>query len=191
MVSRGTPMLLGGDELWRTQCGNNNVYCQDNELSWFDWTIDETGAEMQRFVRLLIAFRQRHAALRRPCFVDPFAVGEGAPHQVGSEIRWHGVTLERPDWSHHSRSLALQIEGRSPRSAPGSDDCEIYIVCNAWREALHFELPALDRSARWHRKIDTARPAPDDVAAEGQAPALADGRSYLVQSRSVVVLLGH
>jgi isoamylase len=189
LVSRGTPMLLGGDELWRTQQGNNNTYCQDNELSWFDWTPTVESAEMLRFTRLLVALRRRHPALRRPCFADPFAVdGAGVSGPAGSDITWHGVQLHLPDWAYHSRTLALSIHGDPPTNASETADHDFYLVINAWQEALAFGLPVLPPTLRWHRLIDTSLPSPNEILLEEQAPVLTTD-SYRVLGRSVVLLL--
>jgi glycogen operon protein len=188
-ISRGTPMLLGGDELWRTQDGNNNVYCQDNELSWFNWDVDAEAEEIMRFIRAIIELRRQHPALRRPSFVDPFVVdGAGVGGPVGSDITWHGVKLGQADWSHHSRSLALHIHGKPPRAAPESADCDLYVILNSWEQPLTFELPPLDHSRRWRRLVDTAQPPPDDIVLSPDAPEI-DKDVYRTAAYSVVVLM--
>ena len=188
-VARGTPMLLGGDELWRTKQGNNNTYCQDNELSWFDWDSGAEGQQMLRFVKHLVQLRRRHPALRRPCFVDPFASdGAGIAGQVGSDITWHGTGLGQPDWSHHSHTLAFQIHGEPPAAAPCSSDCEVYVVLSAWSEPLEFELPPLADQLRWHRVVDTSLPPPREIVPEESAMPIT-GERYLVAPRTAVVLL--
>ncbi len=188
MISRGTPMLLGGDELWRTQQGNNNTYCQDNPLSWHDWSDAAERSEIRDFCRKLVALRRAHPALTRPCFVAPFATdGDQLPGQLSSEFRWHGVTLDRPDWSYHSHSLALQIQGSSPATAPDTDDRELFVALNGWSKPLRFELPALDEELVWHRVIDTSRPSPMDLVEAGQP---VDGDSIQLPGRCTVLLVG-
>ena len=187
--ARGTPMLLGGDELWRTKQGNNNTYCQDNELSWFQWDTNGETEQMRRFVRLLIRLRQRHPALRRPCFVDPFAMdGAGVAGPVGSDITWHGVQLREPDWSHHSRTLAYQIHGDPPASAPDSADSDFYVVLSSWSKPLEFQLPPPGAHQQWHRVADTSLPAPREIVRDEDSMAVL-GESYRVAARSAVVLL--
>ena len=187
--ARGTPMLLGGDELWRTKQGNNNTYCQDNELSWFSWDAGPEAEQLSRFVRLLIRLRWRHPALRRPCFVDPFATdGSGEAGQVGSDITWHGVRLGEPDWSHHSHTLAYQIHGEPPAAAPDSADGDFYVVLSAWSDVLEFQLPDPGSGRRWHRVVDTSLPSPRDVVKDEEAVTVA-ADSYWVAPRSAVVLL--
>lgn len=187
MTARGTPMLLGGDELWRTQQGNNNTYCQDNDLSWFDWAPDVEQQQIQRFLRMLVALRRRHPAFRRPCFVDPFAThGPLSSRPIGSDITWHGVKPGLPDWGYHSHSLALHIHGAPPPIAPEYRDNDFYLMLNAWDQPLQFELPVLPQS--WQRLLDTALPSPRDILDEKAAETI-QATSYPVQPRSLVLLI--
>jgi isoamylase len=187
LTARGTPMILAGDELWRTQEGNNNTYCQDNELSWLQWDLSDRAQEIERFVRELIAFRKRHPALRREIFVDPFATDrrhlEG---NVAARVRLHGVELGKPDWSYDSHSIALHFDGKPPAGAPGTEDNDLYVIFNAWTESLHFALVHL-HDARWHRVVDTSRAAPDDIVAEDEAPVIEGDRIH-VPPRSSLIL---
>jgi glycogen operon protein len=176
LLSLGTPMILAGDEMRRTQLGNNNAYCQDNEISWLDWVLLDRHRDLHRFVQQLIALR-----LRR----ELAAGGHGLTlsqvlHQA--QIRWHGVRLNHPDWNESSRSLACTLSGRSGRAV-------FHLMANAYWEPLAFELPEPPggASARWHRLIDTALGAPDDIAVPGKAAAV-PGDRYPVQPRSVVLL---
>jgi len=188
MTARGTPMLLGGDELWRTQQGNNNTYCQDNDLSWFDWTEIAESRDLRRYLRMLVALRHEHPAFRRPCFVDPFAVdGPRSMHQIGSDITWHGVKPGRPDWSYHSHSLALHIHGKPPVSAQDYADSDFYLMLNAWTEPLEFELPTV-KGQSWHRLVDTALPSPRDILPTAEAAPVETNR-YPMQPQSVVILV--
>jgi glycogen operon protein len=173
-LSQGTPMLLMGDEVRRTQRGNNNAYCQDNAISWFDWRDVETHGDLLRFVRQLIAFTQRHALFRREYFWT------AAPQRNSPTLTWHGVHLAQPDWSDESHSLAFSL-----RDATSSD--HFHIILNAYWEPLDFDLPPLPPDRRWHRLIDTALPAPNDFTPPDRASALHEHR-YRAESRSVVVL---
>jgi glycogen operon protein len=175
LVSQGVPMLLGGDELGRTQRGNNNAYCQDNDVSWVDWSLRERNADLFRFLRLMIAFRKSHPALRRRTF---FEDGSAGPPTVV----WHGQKLERPDWSRESRSLAMHLPGLE-----GDDD--IFVIANAHWEAHVFELPRIPGTRRWRLFVDTTLPPPGDIAERG-AEQLVPGRSYPVGPRAVVILIG-
>ncbi|HEY5892876.1 MAG TPA: glycogen debranching protein GlgX [Chthoniobacterales bacterium] len=176
MISLGVPMILMGDEVRRSQHGNNNAYCQDNETSWFDWTLVTKHAEMHRFVRLLIARR-----LLRD--VEP----ERQRMSLNQFIRkahkaWHGVKLSQPDWSDHSHSLASSMEARS-------QGLLFYLIINAYWESLDFELPGSGGSPAnpWRRWIDTVLDSPDDIAPWQDAPAI-PGRTYRAGPRSVVML---
>ncbi len=168
LFSVGTPMLLMGDEVRRTQRGNNNAYCQDNELSWFDWSLVERHRDLLRFTRELVRWRLR--TRRNP-----------EPHETLSEFllrssyEWHGTTLGHPDWSSDSHSLALTATRAGRR---------MHLMTNFYWEDLTFEIPA----GEWHGFIDTAAPPPEDIHPES-APRVLDHRQRVV-ARSVVLLIG-
>jgi glycogen operon protein len=196
MLSLGVPMMLGGDEIGRTQGGNNNAYCQDNDVSWFDW--DAADRKMLAFVRELIAARRRHPVLRRRRFA------RGAPEH---DIRWFGPAgsaMTDSDWqSNEARSVAAYFDGaRDPdldeRGRPILDD-DLLLVLNGWWEPLTFTLPDVDGPRAWEREIDTfaataggaSRGAAQDrgVAQDGQPIGpLAAGESVIVGPRSLVLL---
>jgi glycogen operon protein len=170
LLSRGVPMLLGGDELGRTQLGNNNAYCQDNEISWYDWTLLERNRELFRFVREMLAFRRRHAVLRREEFYE------------AGEVRWLSRYGEPRNWSTPTSILAAHVRGRCP------GDGELCLLFNASPEAVVFRIPAPEQSAEWRVAVDTAAAPPDDVAAPGARRPLPDARSCALRDRSLVVL---
>ena len=177
LLAFGTPMLLMGDEVRRTQNGNNNAYCQDNEISWFDWDLLRKNADVHRFVKHLIEARQRRDLSREdPGLTLNQLLGHG-------RFQWHGARLNQPDWGNHSRSLALTALSLKSRFM-------IHLMVNAYWEALSFELPPLpDTSpAGWQRWIDTSLDSPDDIWSLGEAPQVQE-RAYLVQPRSIVILL--
>ncbi|MFT5430365.1 MAG: isoamylase [Myxococcota bacterium] len=176
MVARGTPMILGGDELWRTQLGNNNAYSQDNPVSWFDWSPSPQRDEMGRFAAELARFRRSQPALRRPMFADPEQPEQG-------DIYWHGVNLGEPDFGHHSQSIAFHIAGAAPPLAPDSAGQEIYVAFNAWEDPLFFQLPG---GLEWHRFCDTSLPSPADISTDG--PAVVVGR-FMLPPNSAVILV--
>jgi len=176
LLSVGTPMLSMGDEVRRTQRGNNNAYCQDNEISWFDWALLERHGDVHRFVKSLIEFR-----MRRDLVVDRERL---TLNQLlrRAQLEWHGVGLGRPDWSHHSHSLALTLTSLHGRF-------RLHAMLNAWWEPLHFELPRPSEAGRaWRRWIDTSLPSPEDVRGWEHAPAVAGAR-YPVESRSLAILV--
>ena len=175
LLAAGLPMLLMGDEVRRTQHGNNNAYCQDNETSWFDWDLVERHADIRRFAQHLIAYRAR----RLPETV-PLTLQEMLDH---AEIEWHGVQLGLPDWSRDSHTLALSL--RSQRI-----DLHWHAMINAYWEPLTFQLPPVPNgdSTPWQRWIDTSLPSPDDVLPWQMTPAITSP-GYTLQPRSVVVLI--
>jgi glycogen operon protein len=176
LLSLGVPMILMGDEARRTQRGNNNAYCLDDETSWFDWGLLARHADVHRFVTLLNArrvLRDVENERRRVSLSELLRRARNA---------WHGVKLDQPDWGDHSRSLAhaaeLQEEGLA-----------VYLILNAYWEPLAFELPAVGKggAGSWRRWIDTSLEAPQDIVPWQEAPSLS-GHVYRAGARSVVVL---
>jgi len=175
LMSRGVPMLLGGDEFGRTQGGNNNAYCQDDPTSWFDWTAVERHADILRFTRGLIRLRRRLASLLavpdETNLLDLLA---------NASLRWSGVTLGEPDLAEWSRSVALTIQAGN-----GS----IHLIFNAYWEPLEFELPALDPGLDgWRRIVDTSRDAPEDLATTFVEATVVETSRYRAESRSIAIL---
>ncbi len=175
LVSQGVPMLLGGDELFRTQRGNNNAYCQDNETSWIDWSLVERERDLFRFVKHLVRFRQAHGSLRRRTFFED--------DPTGPAVAWHGFKLGKIDFGPESRALAMHLLARD-----GDDD--IYLAANAHWEPHAFELPRLPRGKSWRRFVDTSHSAPEDVAEPGAEPPIPAQKTYPVGPRSTIVLVG-
>ena len=175
IMARGTPMILAGDEFGRTQGGNNNAYCQDNDISWVDWSLAEENAGLLRFTREMIALRQRHATLIR----DRAMEGRHYEQALHEDVSFHGINLARPDWSYYSHSLGIWYG-----AAPG--DVDVFVIANAYTEPLTFSLPA---GVAWRRVVDTDLPAPQEIVAEEDAQEVTEGR-YTAAARSVVVLLG-
>ena len=175
MLAMGTPMLLMGDEMRRSQGGNNNAYSVDDEASWLDWRLLARHAGLQRFVKGLTALRLR-----------PENVDESKRLSLNqllqwADIEWHGAALGRPDWSDYSHSLAFTA--RTPHW-----QFALHGMFNAYWEPLTFALPpGLDEPYRWQRCVDTALSSPDDICMPEEAPAVSD--SYRVQPRSCVVLV--
>jgi isoamylase len=176
LLSVGTPMLLMGDEVRRTQHGNNNAYCQDNETSWFDWRLCAANAEMARFVQHMIRFR-----------LDFDHGIEGAritleEYLSKAHIEWHGMELGKPDWSNDSHSVAFTLHSFVSSQVR-------YIAINAYWKSLEFELPPVAGGAHagWIRLIDTSLPSPDDILEEATGVPV-ETPKYLVNSRSIVML---
>ncbi len=167
-------MILMGDEVRRTQRGNNNAYCQDNETSWFDWALVQKHADVHRFATLLIARRrlrdveheEKRTTLNQLLRMAKFS--------------WQGVKLGQPDWSSHSHSVAFTAEFQN-------EDMLLHMILNAYWEPLDFELPPLDNSGMWYRWIDTALDSPQDIVPWQTSPSIS-GLTYRVEPRTVVVL---
>jgi glycogen operon protein len=176
VLSLGTPMLLMGDEMRRTQRGNNNAYCQDNALSWLDWTLLQRYAEIHRFVRGLIAIRNLRESVRQDHHLTLAELTERVKLQL------HGVRLGAPDVSAESHSLAVTASSLS-------GDLMMHFALNAYWQPLPFELPPLPAWATsgWRRVIDSSRPAPFDLVEFSQAEAVT-GDQHQVMPRSVMVL---
>ena len=179
LFSQGMPMILMGDEVRRTQRGNNNAYCQDDEISWFDWGLLEKHADVHRFLKLLIArrlMRDSEAEQERKN-LEQFL--------FDANKTWHGVKVGQPDWSTSSHSLALSAE--IPK-----EKLMFYIAFNSYWEDLEFELPLMEQGANkpWRRWIDTSLDSPEDIVEWSTARPI-EGSAYLLSSRSVVVLFAN
>lgn len=169
-ISRGVPMLLGGDEFRRSQGGNNNAYCQDNEVSWFDWNLLEKHREIQQFTRGMIAFRRAHPVLRRESFY------------TDADIKWFAPNGGIPDWlDERQRSLACLILGRT--------EPDLFLMFNADTRSVDFSIPALPSRKIWRLAVDTSRSAPDDLYEPGKESSLQSQMSFRVEPRSSVILL--
>lgn len=174
MLSLGLPMFGMGDEVRRTQRGNNNAYCQDNESNWFDWSLLKKHADSHRFAKLLIARR-----LLRD--IGPERARTSLSQLIsGAEKSWHGVRLNQPDWSNQSHSIALSVELRG-------EGLFVYFAFNAYWEPLSFELPSIEGAGPWRCWIDTSLESPLDIVPWKEAPSVSN-HVYRVGPRSVVVL---
>jgi glycogen operon protein len=181
-LSQGVPMLLAGDEFLRTQGGNNNAWCQDNETSWIDWGLAAKNAEFLRFTRKLIALRRQHAAFRRRSFFR----GSGPAGDMKPDILWHGVEPDAPDFSPTSRTIAFALDGSLTGREPDQD---FYCAFNAWKEPLSFRIPPSPSGRAWRRIIDTALASPLDIVDAEEGPRVPAGMNYVLAPYSVVVLM--
>jgi isoamylase len=185
LVSQGVPMFVMGDEVARTQLGNNNTYCQDNALNWLNWDLLEENGHLFRFWRQMVAFRHTHHALRNRWHLsNRDYVGSGYP-----DISWHGTRAWYPDWSGTSRTLAFMLCGKHARGGAQPDDY-IYVAFNTHSDALPFELPGLPDGRKWHVFANTGMTSPEDIWTPGSEPLLGDQSSITVGDRSTVVLVG-
>ena len=176
LLSLGVPMVLMGDEVRRTQGGNNNAYCQDNETSWFDWTLLDKHADVLRFFRLITARR-----LLRGTEAERHRISLNRLIREANKA-WHGTRLDQPNWGDNSRSIALTAEIKPEKLF-------LHFILNAYWEPLEFELPPVGQRAAngWCRWIDTAQPTPHDIVPWDKATPVS-GTTYQVEARSVVVL---
>jgi glycogen operon protein len=170
LISRGVPMLLGGDEMRRTQGGNNNAYCQDNETSWYDWGRLEQHRDLFRFIRGLIAFRRAHPVLSKEQFYG------------AADIQWLASSGGTPNWGDRtSKELACLIHE--------DGEAALCLIFNAGPKATTFHLPPPPSGCQWRLVIDTSRSAPHDLAEAGEETVLDDAGSYRVEARSSAILL--
>jgi glycogen operon protein len=178
MLSQGAPMLLAGDEVLRSQRGNNNAWCQDNETGWFDWRLPERNADFLRFTRELVRLRRRHPALRRTRFLTgaPGSGRDGLP-----DVRWQGEDGGPPEWrGGNARFLAFTLSARE------AGEPHLHVILNMADAGCAAAVPALGGFS-WRRALDTSLPAPRDIAPPEQQEAVT-APAYPVTARSVVVL---
>jgi glycogen operon protein len=200
LLAQGVPMLLAGDEFGRTQRGNNNAYCQDNDISWLDWRLAEDNRELLRFFQRLIAFRKANSLVRTPRYFEwkdsTAALSPAAPPSAISPfLTPHGVKLFQPDWRPCSHSFALHFF--DPKVERGC--MNLYLAANAYWEPLPFQLPSpysplpqssspIPRSVSWLRFVDTSLASPNDIADPGKETVVPAASAYSVGPRSIVVL---
>ena len=170
-VSRGVPMLLGGDEFRRSQSGNNNAYCQDNEISWYDWSLTERNAGLVRFVSRLIAFRKAHRVL-----------GAGGFY-TDREISWFGSEGRDPEWDGRENRIGCVVG----ESGQGAADAKLCLLFNATSGPSRFALP--ETATPWRVVVDTSKPSPEDIAEPGEEAVLPDPGLVIVSPRSTVILV--
>ena len=176
MLARGVPMFVAGDEFRNTQCGNNNAYCQDNQVGWLDWSQLGKHRDLQRFWKGIIAFRKKHAAVRK----DSFFTGEVNERGL-KDVSWHGTMLDAPGWNdNQARALGFTLAGFE-------DHSDIHVMMNMYWEPLEMAVPVIS-GYQWARAVDTSLPSPSDIADPGtEIPCR--GPAYRVNARSIVVLV--
>jgi isoamylase len=183
--STGTPLLLAGDEVLRTQCGNNNAYCQDNETSWFNWEDVERNSDIFDFCRKAIALTRRYRVLHRKKFFDGCVTPDGV-----CDIVWYDQNLRHPVWSNaRKHTLCCQLAEEEGGGCPSS--CSLYFIFNAANRQVKVKLPRLAEGHAWRRIVDTSLLAGDDFREqENEAPLEGEGTTYVAAAQSVVVLVG-
>ncbi len=175
LLSQGVPMILAGDEVLRSQQGNNNCYCQNNELSWFDWNLLGTNGDMFSFTSKMIRFRKRHPSLTRRHFLT----GQKSGVSPMPDISWHGKKLGEPQWHDPSARVLACTLGRVE-----ADEEDLHIIFNMSDDTLHMILPKIQKR-NWHLAVDTSAVGGEDIIEpERQTPV---AKTILVQARSIVV----
>ena len=176
LMSQGVPMICAGDEVRRTQKGNNNAYCQDNEISWFDWKLVEKNSEIFRFFQLMIAFRKRYGSLGRRVFYN------GEINERGlADISWHGTKLFQPGWDNpNARALACTLGGFE-------GEADIHFMLNMHWKSLNFEIPQI-KGRSWYKVVDTSEASSKDIIDPCQE-VLISNSNFFVKDRSVVILV--
>lgn len=179
LLAQGTPMFAAGDEFGRSQRGNNNAYCQDNEVSWLDWRLAEKNSDLLRFFRLLIKLRRDHPVFRRAEFFPPGE--EDGIH----EIHWQSLTPGESDWSPACRTLGFLLDGRA---VDGERDDDFLVLLNGALAEKTFTLPAPPAGRKWHLLLDTGAAPPADIHPEATAPVYA-GRKLALAGLAAAVLV--
>jgi glycogen operon protein len=175
-ISQGTPMLSMGDEIRRTQSGNNNAYCQDNNISWMDWNLLVPNSDLHTFVKNLISFvKEKEIFKLEKILTAKKVIGE--PH-----LMWHGTKPNHPDWQHYSRSLAFSL------TYPNYNEF-LYVIMNSYWKGLSFVLPKLKESRKWYPVVDTHKSYPEDFSNLEKSKGLKKNL-YKAAPRSVVVFWG-
>ena len=185
MVSLGTPMLLGGDEFGRTQNGNNNAYCQDNEISWYDWTLLEKNKNLYRFTKEMIAFRLRHPGFMRP----EFFTGRGGNYKGTPDISWFDEKGAAPDWNSIGYFLAMRLIGSKAETLADRDDNDFFIMFNSGVEMQAFTVIEPPNKKEWFRAVDTGLQSPNDILTHGNEKPIPLQHKYPVKARSMVILI--
>lgn len=177
ILSQGVPMLLGGDEMRRTQRGNNNAYCQDNEISWYDWNLAVKNKGLVRFTSLLINLRKNHNIFSRKQYYKESYNKETIP-----DINWLDINAKVPDWNKADRFLAFKLNGKD-------SDNSFYIATNTDIYDLTITLPATRENHKWYRLLDTCLDSPEDILEEGKEELLVEQRRYVLVAGCSIILI--
>lgn len=180
MTSQGTPMMLMGDEFLRSQKGNNNAYCHDNELTWVDWSMEGSNEDILDFFKNIIKFRKNHVCLRR----EHFFTGKDYSGDGIADITWHGIKPYNPDFSYDSHTLAYMVSGEDFLDPDHLIDNDVYVALNSYTEALEFELPRL-KNKSWYLVVDTSRNSPNDILDNPEKINI----KYKVNAKSSIILI--
>ena len=180
LLSQGVPMIVSGDECRRTQRGNNNAYCQDNEISWFDWSLVNENVDLVRFVQSLITFRKQEPSVRRESFL------KGVARKPGElpDVSWYDATGDTIDWDEDDGCLTCLLRAQADREGNALGR-HVLMILNAGSKETNFVLPGKARSFDWRLLIDTAANSPDDVFAAGDGPPMPRHGNLKLAARSM------
>ncbi|GMO14371.1 MAG: hypothetical protein Ta2A_24830 [Treponemataceae bacterium] len=185
MLSQGTPMMLAGDEVRRTQNGNNNAYCQDNEISYVDWELCNKNAALLDFFKKAIRFRKAHRTFRRKEFFD----GQDHSGNHIPDIMWFDRMAKAPDWKTLERFFACYLDGNRSEIMADEDDNSFLIICNTGAIDISIAMPPSPYGKNWHRIIDTSYASPNDFLDEKDAECLPSQKIYVLPERSMAVFV--
>ncbi|MGD0915966.1 MAG: glycogen debranching protein GlgX [Thermodesulfobacteriota bacterium] len=185
LFSCGTPMILGGDEFMRTQKGNNNAYCQDNDISWFQWDEVKKNSDILIFFKKAIAFVKRYSCLQR----RKFFLGKDLDADHIPDLSWFGKDLDKPSWDDPElRTLCYRLDGGEEESEWG--DYHLFFILNADSNLQFIKLPQLTKGKKWFRAVDTSLKSGEDFLDTGKEIRIEPSDHYLANPRSTVVLIG-
>ena len=182
-LSQGMPLIMAGDEFGRTRKGNNNAYCQDNEISWINWRLLDTNRDLFGFVKQLIALRREHPVFhmsKEPALLDYKSVGM-------PDVSYHGLKTWCPMFENYCRQLGILYCGKYGEKDGGDDDY-FYVAYNMYWEPCVFALPNLPKKLSWHIAVNTEEE--DAIYAPGAECLVMDQKKIMVKARSIVVLIG-
>lgn len=186
LLSQGTPLILSGDEFGNTKKGNNNSYCQDNEISWLDWNFLNTHRDIYEFVKYAIAFRKKHPVFHmeaEPRVMDYLVCGH-------PDVSYHGVKAWCPEFDHFRRQLGIMYCGEYGKKPDGSQDDYFFIAYNMHWEPHEFALPKLPKGMQWHVAFNTDEKERNGIYQEGEEVLLKEQKKFMVSDRSIVVFRG-
>ena len=183
LISQGTPMLLGGDEFRRGQQGNNNAYCQDNDISWFDWGNCSLNSALVSFTRKAIRLRKDHPVFRRTEFFKGSMAGKKP------DIQWYAADGSNPDWSKISRFLAFRLLGTFDSRAKKISDNDFFIAANTDRQDIMLRIPAITDSRKWYRIADTSIEDETSLLSVENAETLISQDRYVLPASSMLILV--
>jgi len=183
LLSQGVPMLVSGDEIRRTQKGNNNAYCQDNDISWFDWRLVEKNADVMRFVQGLIQFRLNQPTVRR----QNFLTGQPVDGRLIRDVSWYAEDGSPLDWGQHDLSMVAYIAAPSRIEDPEGLGRDVVMMFNSTGQDRKHVLPDIGRGMKWNLFIDTAAESPRDIFPNLRGPMPPSNRTVAMPCHSLKV----